>query len=148
MRSKSRRHGDRGVRRRVWLFAVALVFFNLGPALTWATGVRLVPFWQMYNAYGQGICRVELAERTSDGALVPVDRFTALAVTRWEAPPSVRRVEDERDARRLTRRLCTGPFRGRDLRMRVACGATDGWREVTTFDDGNVCAPRRARKRP
>jgi hypothetical protein len=146
MRSEALR--DPGVKRRALLFAAALVFFNVGPAFTWATGIRVVPFWQMYNAYGQRICRVELHELRDDGTRAPVDRFAALGTTRTDARRRVRRVEDEDDARWLARRLCRGPLRGRDLRMSVDCGHADGWRHLDVFDDVNACAlPAKERAR-
>jgi hypothetical protein len=130
---------DRGVRRRALFFVAVAIFLNFGPAFTYVTGIQMVPFWQMYNAYGQGICRVSLHERAVDGALTPIDRFDALEVERYAAPRRVRRVRSRDDAIWLAKRLCRGPFRGRDVRMTLDCGAPEGWRRVDDLDDVNVC---------
>jgi hypothetical protein len=130
---------DRGVRRRALLFVGVALFLNFGPAFTYATGIQMVPFWQMYNAYGQGICRVSLHERADDGTLSPIDRFAALGVERDSARRRIRRIRNRDDAIWLAKRLCRGPYRGGDVRMTLDCGAPEGWRRVEDLDDVNVC---------
>jgi len=122
-------------RARRFVFLAAAAWMLLSPAYVQVLGGRAaaVRTWQMFHRRGIGICSARYYDR---GQLV--DRYAVLGVTRSAAPPDLRRIRDEKRARRVARRLCAALGPGADLRLELRCGERDGLRTVLDRE-ANLC---------
>ena len=74
---------------------------------------------------------------TSDA--LQFDRYELLGHDVWyEAPKSVRRIEDEKGARAMGRKLCRELGDDADVRLWLTCAKRSGWRNEMKGEE-NLC---------
>jgi len=105
--------------------------------------------WTMFSLKGLGIMAVEYRVRAADGTERVLDRYALLGHTAARnAPRSVRRIENPRQAFQVARRLCKAlqnrpqdPVAQPDVRLHARKSTRRGWK-VAVAGEQNVCVAK------
>jgi hypothetical protein len=119
-----------------------LAFMIGGPFYRQILGgdARIIREWVMYEDYGVDVCRVDYSRRLAGGGTERVDRFAVLGYPAGAAAPVwLWRIPSIDQAFGIGRHLCRVLGAETDLRVDVACGDLQGWRQEARGDH-NLCA--------